>query len=422
MDQLKVMKSKMESATFGEAKSRLDSSTITGYMNQMTTAARLFPEKNDIVEILRDCKAVIHRIENHITTHGNPYAYNSKKIFFTAVKSLAVKGIIDIGPECLAEYDKYMMKYAAQSDEHYDQNKADPKLAGLRYEQLVEGLNTLEGQDKLFMAMYVLIPPRRLEDYRKLEIVKGSDPVPAEGNYIQIPTATTKRVHIHIRDYKLKRVGPYTADLPDLLSLMVRNSVDATVTRVPSSSSKKKLLLRGKVLRKVPYLLVNGSGGELQTTNMTTLLQRLTAGIFGIEKGVSVSKLRHMYITEALENKKSLKERKKLAWAMGHSVAMQARYDEFVQDGDFESDEDESPVLDGGMDADDGDAPVMVDDAAPSGEASNPTVEAPRVAQRELDVSDFMKYLDLHNQLFGDESIMLRPSKIRRFVQAGPTA
>lgn len=148
-------------------------------------------------------------------------------------------------------------------------------------------------QDYLILSLYVLNPPRRIQDYTYM--VLGT-PSSTEENYIS-------KKKFHFVKYKTaKKYGEQVVDINPKLAYIIQKW--------------KKLNPDQK------WLLVGENGEQMSTPTLTMRLNK----IFGGRK-ISVNMLRHIYITdEVLKDAPALKELQKKAEAMGHNVETQMLY------------------------------------------------------------------------------------------------
>jgi integrase len=151
----------------------------------------------------------------------------------------------------------------------------------------------------VILSLYVLLPPRRNQDYQDLYIVKKwDDKLSKDKNYYDM----TAQKFIFNKFKTAKSHGVQEVSLSDNKPL-----ADVLALYIKLHPSKGKGEMR---------FLVNADGSALGSVNSIT---RILNKIFG--KHIGSSMLRHIYITHKYGDTK--KEMEKDAEAMGHSVAEQ---------------------------------------------------------------------------------------------------
>ena len=147
--------------------------------------------------------------------------------------------------------------------------------------------------DLILLSVFVLIPPRRSQDYTELKL-RSYDI--NEDNYFD-----SKRKAFVFNKYKTKKTyGQQIVHLPTNLL---------------------KLINRWSKINPHDHLLFDSKGGPLSPSRLTIKLNN----IFG--KNISSSMLRHIYISEkVLADAPKIREREKVAEAMGHSINTQEYY------------------------------------------------------------------------------------------------
>jgi integrase len=143
----------------------------------------------------------------------------------------------------------------------------------------------------LALASGFFIPPRRSTDYAEMKLRNYNT---QNDNYYENGV-------FHFNTYKTantygKHIIKITGNLKKLMNIVVK--------RNPND-----------------YLLVNTNGGKLFTSSITQRLNK-----FFDNKKISTSMLRHIFLSHVHEKTPSLRELKKLAKDMGHSVEMGMEY------------------------------------------------------------------------------------------------
>jgi hypothetical protein len=172
---------------------------------------------------------------------------------------------------------------------------------------------TAEQYDNLLqwviVSLYVLVPPRRNQDYNAMYVVKKwSDSLPTDRNYLDL---TGKRFLFN--SYKTsKKYGRQEVEVPDALM----DILGIFLKHHPLYKTRGNTEAR---------LLVDRSGAPLNAVNGIT---RVLNKVF--KKKVGSSMLRHSFLTskygEDTEARKVQKEREATAEAMGHSTAIAESY------------------------------------------------------------------------------------------------
>lgn len=156
-----------------------------------------------------------------------------------------------------------------------------------------EKLTTSETDDMVnlvLLALYVLIPPRRSQDYANMKIK----------NYDEKTDNYLSKGRFYFNKYKTQKFyGKQDVPLPPKL---------------------KYLITRWNTKHDNDYLLFDKTGMPLTNVKITNRLNK----IFG--KKISSSMLRHIYLSDKFKGMPKLTEMKQLAEDMGHSLDEQQRY------------------------------------------------------------------------------------------------
>jgi hypothetical protein len=158
--------------------------------------------------------------------------------------------------------------------------------------------------DKLLLAVYTLIPPRRVLDYSEMLVVARLPRIQAAGkNYLTLG----KRMNLHFFAYKTaKNYGHQTFPVPAELRRLIL-AAGATV---------------GNPL--FPTL----AGGFYSQAEFSTKLGNITEKLLGKGRRATANTFRHAYITHFLSSNPTTPQRKKIAAAMAQSVEMSIEYDQ----------------------------------------------------------------------------------------------
>ena len=144
------------------------------------------------------------------------------------------------------------------------------------------------------IAIYVLTPPRRLKDYSNLICVKNNDDIPPNRNcYVM-----SEKKFVFCEFKTVKDLGTQIISVPDKLDDLLKKYI-------------AKFNLCGKALL------------GTSENDLSDKIKRIFTKYGG--KGATVNTLRHSYIMhqDHIGNLKTPKERKDLAYAMGHTHTAQ---------------------------------------------------------------------------------------------------
>jgi hypothetical protein len=255
------------------------------------------------LSFLEDTKPVLEYIEDHFKTPAS----KSSNVF-------AVTSILGVYPKFKKSYDIYFkagMAYKKAGEDIADEGKTPAKRVAntLPWSELkvLYKKPGLAPRERAILALYTLIEPRRLELGQYLTIAYEDDEKIVKGlNYLIIDPDTNLPEKIIMMKYKtFKTYGRHELKLPDELSHVLQAYVNFENlkdgdTVFPTTKGK-------------PYK---------QFRVLNEALHKATGGL-----NVSVNDLRHARISEFLSTRRSLKEKKKLAIAFGHSLMEQQRYD-----------------------------------------------------------------------------------------------
>ena len=153
---------------------------------------------------------------------------------------------------------------------------------------------------RLLLSMYVLIPPVR-SDYHSTQIVYPGDAI-SYPNYIVINGGISKLV---IADFKTSKI--YGQIVHEKLPKELHDEIILSLQKQPRS-----------------YLFVNAKNEPHTRDTFSKWSSRLLTKIFNTE--MTLTLIRHLYISSLDFNKMSTKELDKIGKQMGHSLAMQSQY------------------------------------------------------------------------------------------------
>jgi hypothetical protein len=167
-------------------------------------------------------------------------------------------------------------------------------------------------QDKLLIAMYILMPPARL-DYHQIKIVRSAfvdaetglpDGVKDNENFLRIYKKSGRTyTELNLKEYKTSATyGPYKERLPKPISDLI--------LQLPVSQE---------------YLFQKKGGGAFSSPEtFATYLRSVFLKLTG--KNLSVDILRHIYLTDFRKGEKSTEKKQAVAKKMMNSVEQQTEY------------------------------------------------------------------------------------------------
>jgi len=253
------------------------------------------------LEFLKDSKKVIDWISS------SKYATNSRKVFYIAIVSTLKKA--ELYPEAWLEYkakmDELNRSVNIASEEQTLTEKESEKF--VEWPLVLKTLEDIQAdvsdlasfQDYLIVSLYTLMPPVRL-DYAEMKIAKD-EPEKPECNYLIM----NKNPYFLLTQYKTaKKYGAERLPIPKKLLTIIEEwlTMNDSDDFLISPNSNKPM---------PPW--------ELGQTIIRVFKKHL-------DKDVGVNVLRHSYDTWLRRNEMSLKDSKKLAKAMLHSVGMSQLY------------------------------------------------------------------------------------------------
>lgn len=189
--------------------------------------------------------------------------------------------------------------------EHYLDNKPTElqKDKLISYEELLTILKTLEkgSFERLLIAFYTLIEPIRA-DYYATEIINESE-MPKEENYLIL---TESECNLCVNDFKTK--GRHES-IKNKLSEELITELRESLKKYP----RKYLFVMDD--KKTPFTRKLFSNWACRT--LTRILKQ----------PMTLTVLRHIYITHKLQTEKSKEELQEIAKRMGHTRSMQQAYE-----------------------------------------------------------------------------------------------
>lgn len=198
----------------------------------------------------------------------------------------------------------------------YEENKPTERQAEgyVPYETIIEVRDKLpEGHiHRLLLDMYTHLKPMRCE-YSRVALYRSKVPTSPEPNYILIQGKKGKMVLRHFKTRK--HHDEYNINLPSPLMTDLLKSLEESPR---------------------DWLFANTKGEPYTTTLYTQWTIRTFKSLFG--KPLTVSLIRHSYINTIDFNTLSIREKKDIATAMGHTMETQDRYRLIFTDKNAECD------------------------------------------------------------------------------------
>lgn len=282
----------------------LSSATCTAYRTYATTLMKQF-KTNDVRDVIRDADKSIAWIRRH---YGSGDA--SKKNMIAAVLAIFKhnKGLEDELGRAHQKWRAAYEEFSERLDDRYKTNEPSEKqITGyVPFAEIEAMRDKLDkgSMDRLLLAMYTMIRPLR-GDFGAVRIYKGRPPKDDDNeNYIQLTTGSRESVLV-LNEYKTARSkGAHHATLPPALVAEIRASL---------------------VKRPRDYLFVKSDGtpydlGNSYVRYANNTLKRL------FNRPLTLSLIRHSYISSLDFNKLSIAEKEEIAAEMAHTVGMQDKY------------------------------------------------------------------------------------------------
>jgi hypothetical protein len=271
-----------------------------------------------------------------VLAHLEKVKYSLRKSRLAAILSLCENGTKGEKEICDVYRDRMMKDIRTHEEKEDTQEKSEKQeKAWKSLEELKQKRSELEGEFKTLIkkkassitrkeydtlqqfvisSIYLLIPPRRIKDYTHF-VWKRS---PTEGD-------TEKQGLNEMKNYLENNDGQSPAG-----SVIVFNTYKTAKTygeqRVEVPKELADILKKWKSKKnalgiKSEYVFTDRDGRPFSQPNFTRELNR----IFG--KGISVSMLRHIYITDdVLKDMPEIERLKDKAEDLGHSVSQMMRY------------------------------------------------------------------------------------------------
>ena len=263
--------------------------------------------------ILIHPEAFLEKLDEYANKTGgrldkDKLSMHAKDGYVTALKSLfqEAPGLKQKYPEIFMKWDEIHKQVRQPINEKYQSNKPTDRQeeAYVSFEELEKKRDSLEiGSDaRLLLSLYTLVPPLR-SDYNLVAIYKNDKDIKYD-NYLIL----NKNPYLVITKYKTaKTYKDIKIDLPKKLVKEIKESLK---------------------LKPREFIFVQKNGKPYEKSNTFNRWANRTLKSLFEKKNISLSTLRHIYITRRdlkLEEKSGL-ERNKIAQIMGHSVGTQQNY------------------------------------------------------------------------------------------------
>lgn len=263
------------------------------------TVEELIEHSDEAMEGLGRMESIKHTSTNHHMYISAVVAYLSH-IYPTLEKSNAAHG-----KERLTHWKEIQKENSEPMTEHYGKNEPteNQKEKVMAFEEIVRIRETLESGsfERLLLCFYTMMEPLRA-DYYATEIVKAEEDSKEENVLIRTPTET----RLVVRDFKTKKRH---TTIENKLPTALHNELTKSLERYPRSYVFVMEDKRSPFTRK---LFSNWS-----CRTLTRVLSH----------PMTLTVLRHLYISEQVKKETPLAELKEMAKKMGHTRAMQRAYD-----------------------------------------------------------------------------------------------
>jgi len=291
-------------------KTKNKSTTSDQYLTTVKNLYKsIFNQESDCsdFEWLRESDRIIKFMEKK---YPNP---NTRKTKYSAIAVILGK-LQGFGAEADI-YSRNSSELHKQLEKEGSKNVSNTKekLKQVHWNQLLKAnQKDLNHKEKAIVGLYTLLPPRRLDAYRFMTILKHTTLEQAKSlspdlNYLHY-SKNDKRTpkHIILNRYKNDDLyGQYIVEIPKQLRQILKTYI------------QKSKLTSGE------FLFTTKSGGF--HTNFTTIVSDVFNKLTG--RRIGVDALRHMFISNFLSSRRSIHALQEMATAMGHSIGVQKKYD-----------------------------------------------------------------------------------------------
>lgn len=288
-------------------------STVKAYLKTLCILNDKAPFKN--LNFLKDIEHIDEKIKEYAPTTQRAILATIISVMTPNKSKATMKKVYD-------HYYKEMMDRVSAAKDHakeHPNEKTEKQTKNwiswadicAKHQELGKEAEALAQQKKLsaaefdkllqyvILSLYVLVPPRRNQDYLDMYVVKKySESMPKDKNYLDL---ATKKFIFH--KYKTSKVyGAQQIDIPEplmnVVTMYLKHHAEYQANKRKNDPIKLLVAADGQ-----PILAINA---------ITRVLNRL----FG--KKVGVSMLRHSFVTDKYGD--LVKEQEADASAMGHSV------------------------------------------------------------------------------------------------------
>ena len=247
---------------------------------------------------------------------------NTKRAYLISIVSV-LNSFGDKYEKLQKQYYKYMLdianKIKEKPSEEMSESQKDNWMSWddvlKRHVELLKSLNKSVGTKKtisdleynkllkyVVLSLYVLLPPRRTQDWLKMMITFNSDIDDKTNNYFDVE----KKQFIFNVFKTAKKDGQLTIDIPDELMTVLNLYLKYHPLYNPKNKSN------------IPFLVFCGGKPFDKINTITRFLNKI------FDKKISASMLRHIYLSSKYGN--VLKEQEKDAVLMSHTTSTQKDY------------------------------------------------------------------------------------------------
>ena len=201
--------------------------------------------------------------------------------------------------EWYEEYNKITKEIEEQYKSNLPSERQKDGFVSLK--EIIEKRDALPvgSKERLLLSMYTYIPPLRNDYNRVLIVPEGEVVKKGESNYLLM-----KEGKLVIGDHKTARaIGAYENILPDELMKEIKTSLE---------------------MRPRSWLFSNEEDEPYSSNTFNRWVNRVLSKV--VKEGLTITIIRHIYITEIDYNRCSIKEKEKVGKLMCHGVSMQDRY------------------------------------------------------------------------------------------------
>ena len=250
--------------------------------------------------------------------HKSKYAITSQKLIVVVIGSLLKKYKLGDTPKYKDAIEKYKQAIVSYNNtinhiigENILSKKEEDKYIDFNqiieiHKKLLEDYNKDEEKDAFYnyvlLSLYVLFPPRRLQDYTKMKIVQKEE---KDKNYNYLVYDKNKMKFVFNTYKTSNKYGTQIFEVPTDLKNILKKWIE--------------------MYHKGSFLISNNNGEEVNDYNLSKYITNIIKKYSGIPAGVSM--IRHAYISHITDNTSlSLNERQDIANKMAHSIYLQLQY------------------------------------------------------------------------------------------------